>query len=85
MKHKLLPWRGVVYRAVEIIIFPGTDREQSVTVSIENLEDELLHEMKNFCGADAVELDDTITYYVTSEQIKLPEQEIRKIVEDALS
>jgi hypothetical protein len=85
MKHKLIPWHGKTYRAVEIIIFPGTDREESVTVSTEELEDELLEDMRHRNGADAVDLDDTIFYYVTSEEIKLPEGKIRKIVENALS
>jgi hypothetical protein len=85
MKYKLIPWRGACYHAVELTLFPGTDREEEVTIATVTLEDELLDEARNLRGEEASDLDDTIVYYVAPDEIKLPEEQIRKIVENALS
>jgi hypothetical protein len=85
MTYKLIPWRGKTYRAVELTIFPKTIREKEVTVSVDILEEQLLPEIDTGIKNKATELDDTITYYVTQDEIKLTEKEIREIVESALS
>jgi hypothetical protein len=86
MNHRLIPWHGKTYHAVEITIFPGTEKTEIVTVATEELESELLNTDKTKCvSKEAEAIDDGIVYYVTSDEINLPEGEIRKIVEHALS
>ncbi|MDR1202688.1 MAG: hypothetical protein LBL58_13830 [Tannerellaceae bacterium] len=86
MNHRLIPWRGKTYHAVEITIFQGTEKTETVTVATEELESELLNADRTKCvSKEAEAIDDDIAYYVTADEIKLPEKEIRKIVEDALS
>ena len=84
MEHILLPWRGTTYHAVSLTIFPDTDQEEEVIVSTEDLEEVLLPEIKNGVG-EAIDFDNEITYYVAPEEIKLPEEQIREIVENAVS
>lgn len=92
MERKLIPWNGRTYPAVELCIFPDTDRELHVTVSTEELQSDLASD--SFVEADetyfnmtkeASEIDDQIIFYVNKEQIKLPESQIRDIVENAIS
>ena len=78
-------WRETRYPGIDIVIFSGTEKEKEVTVSTTELEDELLDETRNCSGQDAADLDDTIAYYIDPVEMKLPENEIIKIVEDALS
>lgn len=86
MIHKLIPWQGKTYHAIEITLFPETEREEYVTVSIEELQSELLNEEGTECiSKEAEAIDDGIIYYVNSKEIKLSEKEIRKIVENAIS
>ncbi|NDV64003.1 hypothetical protein [Bacteroides sp. 224] len=86
MMHKLIPWQDKVYHAVEITLFPETEKEERVTVSTEELQSELLNKEGTECiSKEAEAIDDGIVYYVTPNEMKLPEEEIRKIVEDAIS
>lgn len=84
MIHKLIPWRGKTYHAVELFIFPYMENEEYVTVATEELEEELLAEMKNG-NSEAFDLDEQIAYYITSDEIKFPEGKIKEIVENAIS
>lgn len=84
MTHKLIPWCGKTYHAVEIVLFPDTGMEESVTVATEALEEELLAGIRNG-DSEAFYLDEQIIYYVTPDEINLPEERIREIVENAVS
>jgi hypothetical protein len=84
MTHRLIPWRDKTYRAIEITIFPGTDEEEFATVSTEELEEVLLPEIENG-NKQAIALDEEIIYYVTPDEINLPEEQIREIVQNAIS
>jgi hypothetical protein len=76
-------WHGVKYSARILTLFPGTEKEEIATISIKSLGYELVDHICNG-NPDAVELDDKITYYVFPEELILPEEEIRKIIENAV-
>ena len=84
MTHRLIPWHGKTYHAVEITLSPGTEEEEFATVSTEELEEVLLPEIEKG-NKKAISLDEEIIYYVTSDEINLPEEQIREIVENAIS
>lgn len=80
-------WQGHSYPTMEVVLFPNTDKEETVLVSITALEDRLMECIKS-CGAgcaEAIELDEQIFYYLDGEEFNLPDEEIRKILENAVS
>ena len=80
-------FEGVSYPVMEIDIFPNTDKEEVVLISVDILGDRLTECMENVgvSVAEAYELDEQIFYYLTGEEFNLPEEEIRKILENAVS
>lgn len=80
-------FEGASYPVIEIDIFPNTEREEIVLVSIDVLGDRLTECMANVGAgvAEAHQLDEQIFYYLTGEEFNLPEEEIRKILENAVS
>ena len=80
-------FEGASYPVMEIDIFPNTDKEEVVFVSIDVLGDKLNECIRNVGAsvAEAHQLDEQIFYYLTGEEFNLPEEEIRKILEDAVS
>ena len=74
-------WQGHSYPTMEVVLFPNTDKEETVLVSITALEDRLMECIKS-CGAGCAE---QIFYYLDGEEFNLPDEEIRKILEDAVS
>ena len=82
MEQFAIKCNGKVFPAVEITIFPDTDEEQIVVVPVLSLNNELWDGEKYlFSGAQRI--DDEIFYYLDDDKINLPEDEIRKILEDA--
>ena len=83
MEQYTIKCNGKVFPAVEVTIFPDTDEEQTVTVSVLSLNNELWDGEKYlFSGAQRI--DDEIFYYLSDDKINLPEEEIRKIIENAI-
>ena len=83
MERFAIKCNGKLFPAVEITIFPDTDEEQIVVVSVLSLNDELWDGEKYlFSGAQCI--DDEIFYYLSDDKINLSEEEIRKIVENAI-
>lgn len=85
VRHNI-EWQGVKYPAIDLVIFEGTNEEMNVTVSSTTLEQELMRCMQNCIGSDeALWLDEKIAYYLEPDEMKLPDEEIVRIVEESYS
>lgn len=87
MSVSAISFMGASFPAMEIDLFPNTDKEETVLVSITALENRLRDCIRS-CGdgcAEAIELDEKIFYYLTGEEFMLPEDEVREILENAIS
>lgn len=80
-------WQGHSYPAMEVVLFPDTSKEEVVFVSITLLEDRLMECIRSCSDgcAEAIELDEKIFYYLSAEEFNRSDEEIRKILEDAIS
>lgn len=79
-------WMGASFPALEIDLFPNTDKQETVLVSITALGDKLIDCIENSgegC-AEAMALYEKIFYYLEGEDFMLPEDEIRKILENVI-
>lgn len=82
MKRYNLEWQGVKYPAVDITIFPGESKEEDVIVSVINLEATLIDCARNGIGAsEAEEFVERIGCFLSEDEIRLPDDELRKLTE----
>lgn len=80
-------WQGHSYPAMEVVLFPNTSKEETVFVSVTLLEHRLkecIRSCSDGC-AEAIELDERIFYYLSPEEFSRSDEEIRKILEYAIS
>lgn len=81
---EMITWNDRQYPSKSLTIFKGDKHEQEATVSIEELQFELLDEVECTPVSDeAEELDDQIYYYLSKEEFELPDDEIVEILENA--
>lgn len=79
-----ITWNGKEYPAKSLTIFKGTEKEEAVTVSVLNLQRELINEKTGAnISVDAEELDGEIYFYLSNEEMNLSDIEIITIVEKA--
>lgn len=80
----MITWNGLQYPSKSLTIFKGDREEQEVTVSIEELQFELIDEAECTPISDEAEsIDNTIYYYLSKEEFKLSDDEIIEILENA--
>ncbi len=81
---QVITWEGKDYPARKLTIFRGMPEEQEVLVSVTELSSKLI-DSETDCpvSEEAEELDSTIYYYLTEDEIRLPDQNIIVLVESA--
>lgn len=79
-----ITWNGKEYPAKSLTIFKGTEKEEAVTVSVLNLQSELINEKTGAnISVDAEKLDGEIYFYLSNEEMNLSDIEIIAIAEKA--
>lgn len=77
-------WNGKEYPSKNLVIFKGTEDEQEITVSVEELQKELIGDETGApISNEAEEVDGDIYYYLSESEMSLPDNEIVAIVEKA--
>lgn len=82
-KHDIY-WHGRKFSALDITLLENTEREEMVTVSTLNLAQQLIDD-RNLYPDEATMLDESIFFYLDAEEMQLPEEQIRQILENAIS
>lgn len=81
---RTITWEGKEYPARRLTIFRGTDDEEEILVSPESLAHRLVDSDTGAPFSDEAEaVDGEIYYYLTDEEMMLPEERILTIVESA--
>lgn len=81
---QVIMWEEREYPARKLIIFRGAKDEQKILVSVIRLQDRLIDSETGVAFSDeAEEMDGNIYYYLTDEEMKLPDQRVISIVESA--
>lgn len=79
---KVIMWENRDYPARRLTIFKGTNDEREILVSVTRLEDKLIDSEAGAPVSDeAEEVDGDIYYYLTDEEMRLPDKSIAMIVE----
>lgn len=79
---QVITWENRDYPARRLTIFKGTNDEREILVSVTRLEDKLIDSEAGAPVSDeAEEVDGDIYYYLTDEEMRLPDKSIAMIVE----
>lgn len=79
-----ITWEDKEYLARRLAIFRGTDDEENILVSVTSLEHKLIDESTGAPFSDKAEaVDGEIYYYLTDEEMLLPEERLVTIAESA--
>lgn len=80
----LMLWEGKGYPTKVVTLFAGTDKEETVEVSIESFEKQLMDSEGNCKNEKATFIDNQIFYYMNDEEFYYPDKDIIEILEDVL-
>lgn len=77
-------WEGKGYPTKVVTLFAGTDKEETVEVSLESFGKQLMDSEGNCKNDEATLIDEQIFYYMNDEEFYYPDKDIIEILEDVL-